>query len=286
MNQTPKSKHNQIIFILSTIAFILIIFIVIQYFFKKKSEAFILQNDQLKTELREARIEINKYKGISEKLDLVVKEANIKIMEKESKIAKLVSENINIQKENTELKDEILEIKEDYLEVIDSLLVERGINSFLNSTIEDLENEIITLSKKVGIAELFVTENIIAAPIKESNFGRRQQTAMARKARSIKICFDILGNRIIPAGFYDIYLRIITPEGKILKHDDVSTKTFFHPVFEINAEYTAQEILNYKSEKVNKCITWNPNHSLKPGLYLVELFTDKQKLGTTTFTLK
>ena len=285
MNTTKKIKQNLVIKVLGIIASVLIITIIVQQFSNKKNKLLILQNEQFKNEIKEARIEINKYKGISEKLDLVVKEANIKIMDKESKITKLLSENINIQKENKELSNEIREIKEDYLEVIDSLLVERGINSFLNSTIEDMENEIISLSKKVGIAEQFMTENISAIPIKVSNFGRRQQTAMAKKTNSIKVCFDILENRVIQSGLYDTYLRIIAPEGKVLKHND-STNTFFHPVFEINAECTATDILNYKNERVNICITWRPDYSLKPGLYLVELFTEKQKLGTTTFTLK
>ena len=114
MNTTKKIKQNLVIKVLGIIASVLIITIIVQQFSTKKNKLLILQNEQFKNEIKEARIEINKYKGISEKLDLVVKEANIKIMEKETKIARLLSENINIQKENKEFSNEIREIKEDY----------------------------------------------------------------------------------------------------------------------------------------------------------------------------
>ena len=57
-------------------------------------------------------------------------------------------------------------------------------------------------------------------------------------------------------------------------------------MYKKDAEFTKNEIVNYKNEKMNVCISFKSDKLLKPGLYLVELFTEKQKLGTTTFTLK
>ncbi len=286
MDTKVRDKSNRVITVLSIIALILIMLIIVQYFSKKKTDKLILQNEQLEKEFREARLEINKYKDISEKLDSVIKDANIKIAEKESLIARLFTEKTAFQNENDRLKAEIRDLREDYLEAIDSLLVERGINTSLNVTIEELEDEILSLSKKVGIAELFVIENINAVILKKSPYGHPQKTAMAKKASQIKVCFDIQENLIIQRGLYDIYLRIITPDGKILAEQNENVKTFIHPVFKVKTEYTMPDVINYNNTKTNKCISLRPAYSLKPGLYLVEIFTENQKIGTTTFTLK
>ncbi len=286
MNTEPKKSKNIIIIVLSIIAFILITTIVIQRLSSSKNKLLTLENEQVKKEIREARVEINRYKGISKKLDEVVNKANTQIAEQEKKISRIFAEKTVLQKENAMLSDEIREIKEDYLEVIDSLLVERGINSVLNSKIEELEDEIGTLSEKVGVAELMVIENTKVMPLKESTFGSKRQTAMAKKATIVKVCFDILENKVIAPGFQDIYLRIISPDANVLKEDDETVKTFVHPVYKKKAEYSRSEIVNYKNEKISMCISFQSAGSLKTGLYLVELFTENQKLGTTTFTLK
>ncbi len=286
MDTKPHKKQNLVIIILCLIASVLIITILVQHFSSKKNKLLVLQNEEIRKEIRDARVEINKYKGISEKLDIVVKNANNKINEQEEKIIKLISKSADLKKENNEFKNEIRDIKKDYLEVIDSLLVEKGTNSILNSKIEELENEIETLSGKVGLAKLFIIENIVAVPIKESIYGNRRQTAMAKKTSILRVCFDILENKVIAPGFHDIYLRVISPDAIILKENDESTNTFLHPVYKKNVEYSMREIINYKNEKINMCIKLPSARTLKPGLYMVELFTENQKLGTTTFTLK
>ena len=94
---------------------------------------------------------MNNFKGISNRIDQVVKGANLKIENKEKQIAELRRERSLQEKKNImmvqELVHEVDSIKELYLNSIDSLLVERESRKAINSKIEILE-DIINLPVK------------------------------------------------------------------------------------------------------------------------------------------
>lgn len=50
--------------------------------------------------------------------------------------------------------------------------------------------------------------------------------------------------------------------------------------------YGKKRLLAEKNIALNTCISWDNPESIAPGVYIVELFTDTQKLAISTFTLK
>ncbi len=291
--ETEKNKNiNRLASVLAIIIILSVSFNFIQFYRKNnygKSQSIFFQNELFRSEVRKSRIEINKYKGITNELDQIVKEANEEIAKKENKIYKLLSQNTNLQKENVDLKNEIKEIKEIkevYLEEIDSVLLEVNLNKMLTEKIGEMEDVISELNYKLGLASGFTLDNIEAITLKEKVHGQAQKTALAKKTKVINVCFDLLENKLIKKDYYDIYIQIINPKSEILIEDNNATNIFKDPVTKKKAAFSATKVITYNNEKLHNCIRFHPNEDLMIGVYLVEIYTNTEKIGTTTFTLK
>lgn len=272
---------------------ILLIFsIVINVFLLRKNsdkniEQILLQqkNEQIVQKLQTAKNEINKFRGMSTKLDEVVKDATQKLEEKERKIRILLNDKELKKSENQKLLHEIDSIKERYFDIIDSLLLTKELNKSLNNTIDLMVDKISELNTKLGYASRLNGDNFTVRSLKKGFANKETQTAIAKRTIKIKICFDLLDNKVTEPGMKDIYFRILTPDAIVLSESD-DTLTFMHPELKQMVAYTKVEVVNYKNQKITVCSNWSDTEQYKPGLYIVEVFTKDNKLGMTTFTLK
>lgn len=243
------------------------------------------KNEQIAQKLESAKNEIKKFKGISVKLDEVVEDATKKLEEKEQKIRVLLGEKKLKEEENLRLINEIDSIKEKYFDVIDSLLIARQQNKSLNNTINLMSDRIDDLSTKLGYARRLNVENLTIKPLKRSFANKEMQTGIAKRTLKIKICFDVMDNKVADPGMKDFYIRILTPEAEVLT-DAEAPLTFMHPELKQKVVYSMAETINYKNQKTDVCVNWQGTEQYKPGLYIVEIFTKDNKLGTTTFSLR
>ncbi len=218
-------------------------------------------------------------------MDEVVKDATQKLEEKEQKIRTLLSEKQLKEDENQKLLDEVAAIREKYFDSIDSLLLAKQINKSLNNTISGMSNIIDELSIKLGYASRLNVESLTVKPLKKSFANKEMQTALAKRTLKLKICFDVMDNKVADPGMKDFYIRILTPNAEVLSDSD-EPLTFMHPELKQKVVYSKAETINYKNQKTNICFKWVGTEKYKPGLYIVEVFTKENKLGMTTFTLK
>lgn len=242
-------------------------------------------NLKLSSRIRNVQNELNKYKGLNAHLDDVVDEANKKIEKQEHKIYRLSADKEKAIKESEQLMTKINQLHEQYLDVIDSLLLEQQQNAAVQQTVNNLEEEINLLKERIGRATLFIADNEKVQAEKVRASGQKHPTALARKTTSLQVCFDLVENKIIKPGDYTMYMRVLSPEAIVLTDNNNSGK-FMHPELNKKVDYTISKNIKYQNDKINVCINWDNPQSLKPGVYVVELFTEKQKLGTSTLTLK
>ncbi|HAF29456.1 MAG TPA: hypothetical protein DCG75_10455 [Bacteroidales bacterium] len=242
-------------------------------------------NAQIAQKLQMAKNEMNKFRGVSTKMDEVVKDATQKLEEKERKIRVLLNDKKLKEAESQRLLHEIDSIREKYVDVIDSLFIARQLNKTLNGTINFMVNRIDELSTKLGYASRLDIDGLTVNPLKKSFANKEMQTAIAKRTIKIKICFDVMDNKVTDPGMKDFYIRILSPDAEVLSDSDAPL-TFIHPEFKQKVVYSQQETVNYKNQKINVCSNWAGTENYKPGLYIVEVFTKENKLGMTTFTLK
>ncbi|MFH1320101.1 MAG: hypothetical protein ABII90_05535 [Bacteroidota bacterium] len=247
----------------------------------------------LEKELQATVTELEKYKGISARLDSVVDEANTKIKAQEAKITKLGQEAKSSKELTAQLQveiDNLLKLKIEYLEKIDDLLMKneklKSQNLGLNKTIGGLQSEIRTLKGKIALGENLLADNMAIKPIKKNLVGNFTRTAMAKKTKKIEVCFDVLENKLAKKGKQTVYIKIITPEGVTILDKAAGSDKIERPESITDNLYTTYVNIVYANVKQNVCIEWIASQNYKAGTYFVELYTKQNKMGVASFALR
>jgi hypothetical protein len=210
---------------------------------------------------------------------------NTSVEEQEKKIRAVLSDKKILEADNQKLIQEIDAIKEKYVDAIDSLFVAKQLNKSLNNTLDLMYDRIDELNTKLGYASRLSVDGIQVTPLKKTFANKEAQTAIAKRTQKIKICFNLLDNKVADPGMKDLYIRILTPDAEVLSDSDPKL-TFKHPELKQDVVYTTEETVNYKNKTESICVKWQGTELYKPGLYIVEVFSKDNKLGMTTFTLK
>ena len=185
-------------------------------------------------------------------------------------------------------------IMKGYIHTIDSLNTANiNLTNSLNKTSNELskvqtENKTIKtqneeLQQTVALGSILQTSNFITQAIRVKNSGKQTETSRASRANMLKGCFTILENKISSAGNKFIYLRVISPEGKVLPQQKKETIAIDQ---EGEIEISAKREINYQNQNTDVCVFYEIETPLKAGKYSVEVYAENEKIGVTSFALK
>ena len=185
-------------------------------------------------------------------------------------------------------------IMKGYIHTIDSLNTANiNLTNSLNKTSNELskvqtENKTIKtqneeLQQTVALGSILQTSNFITQAIRVKNSGKQTETSRASRANMLKGCFTILENKISSAGNKFIYLRVISPEGKVLPQQKKETIAIEQ---EGEIEISAKREINYQNQNTDVCVFYEIDTPLKAGKYSVEVYAENEKIGVTSFALK
>lgn len=221
---------------------------------------------------------------------------NAKLEKEQERIKELVEKIKNIKQANSyqiaQYKKELgtlREIMKSYIVQIDSL---NTMNKSLTAenikvkteyqkariTNKELENKNQDLSEKVSVASIIKVKNLSVLPINKKS----KEVNKASKVEKIKVCFTLEENAITPAGTKDVYLRIARPDELVLASSENNLFSYQGNTI----VYSAKRQVEYQNQNVDLCIYWKNDEELIPGQYMVDLFTDGNMIGSTTFVLK
>ncbi|PKP46036.1 MAG: hypothetical protein CVT95_07685 [Bacteroidetes bacterium HGW-Bacteroidetes-12] len=140
------------------------------------------------------------------------------------------------------------------------------------------------LSGIVTVASYLKAQGLTASGIKVKSDNTGKENDRAKKIDKIRTSFTIQKNTITIPGKKWIYVRILTPDGRVLseKTDD-SNKFDFNGV---RGLYSAKKEIDYKNEELNVTIDWIKTEEFPVGEYNVEVYADGVDIGKTKFSLK
>jgi len=165
----------------------------------------------------------------------------------------------------------------------ENVVVKTELNSEKNKT-KDLTEKNENLTDLVTVASYLKTSNLTAYGIKVKSDNTGKTTDRVKKTNKIRTEFTILKNSITIPGSKLIYVRILTPDGKVLseKTDD-SNKFDFNGV---RGLYSAKKQIDYNNEQMSLTIDWKKIEEFPVGEYNVEVYADGVDIGKTKFSLK
>jgi hypothetical protein len=239
--------------------------------------------------------ELERYKGINDSLDKVITSGEVKIgsLEDEIKALQKVVKKDNSQKMTLEAKiKERDKLVEEYLERIDQVVTENNLlkeqNDALTKNLTTNQEKVVQLEGKVNTASVLKTEYVKISPMKNKFMSDKlQETVMARKVVSFKVCFTVLENQVASKGDKMVYLRIIAPDGKVVGTPDTGSAKF-KTAAGTEELFTLGKSFSFDGMKSEQCLAYEvaKKNTFIPGDYTFEIYVDGNLTSATGKTLK
>ena len=259
--------------------------------YEQRVDTLIIERVNVEKELNDTRSELGNYKGMNKQLDSLLADANLKVDEQDKRIKNLIKSEKNAANLNAKLRgelDELRRMREEYLGKIDSLLITSQAlaveKEMLSSSVKTLSQN---LESTVNTASVLAAEYFKTTSYKKKSEGKYTTTALAKRTNKVEVCFDVLENKIARAGEKKIYLRILTPDGKIMGERAAGSGTFKKGGSGEEEMYSASATINYANTKQNVCVAYEEAERIYPkGTYSIEIYVDGNMSGATSLTLK
>ncbi len=165
---------------------------------------------------------------------------------------------------NIALKQENEQVKRDYEEK--------------SAKVEQLENTTQELNKQLDKGSVVKGRGLSVVALNSNG----KDTPRSSRARQLKTCFSLVENAIAKTGPMNVYIRVLGPDGILLT--DGTQETFICEGEQLI--YSAVREVDYQGQELQVCIYFSPGAEFTKGVYTVEAFTEKGKIGITEVYLK
>ena len=185
-------------------------------------------------------------------------------------------------------------IMKGYIQTIDSLnTLNVGLRTDLETTNKTLTNvsterdelkeKTTKLESKVAAGARLNAFNIYTSGMKYKLDGSLKENETAGKVAKVRSCFTIGENAIAQSGTKNIYLQVITPDGKVLYQRSSNVIN----IDGANILYSDKKEIDYQNQSIDVCVYYDTNGAdLVKGNYVVKLYADGAVIGKDSFTLK
>jgi hypothetical protein len=253
-----------------------------------------VERDNVKNELLALKDEYANLQTHDAKLQAEIEQKKLEIEELLKQAEKHKGDAYVIAKLKKETET-LRQIMKGYIHTIDSLntlnktlIVEKnGVIRELNTEkdkTKTLNKEKEDLQATINKGSILTCFNITATGINLKSGGKKQvATSKAKRADLIKVSYSLGENKIAKSGSKDVFVRIITPDGKEMakSYDDN-----FRFIFNNSAGYYAGKTsINYNNTEIGGTTLCEGSQPLIPGKYQIEITADGAVIGQTTLTL-
>lgn len=254
-------------------------------------------NNELQSELDSLLAEHEKIKAQYGSLTEKLSEQDSIIMANAAEIEQLINSQADYRKIKKQLA-RLQNISQEYVKEMDKLYQENKALKDENTQVKaDLEQERQDkaavqksnddLHAKLNTAAVYKAYSIKSAGYNLKAKGEEEATDKAGRVKRIKTTMVLGENSLIEPGPVNIYCRIAVPgTGKVLTPGSSNTYSFVHDGQRL--QYSTKTVVNYNNKAQNVTMNWDlmsDDKAIK-GKYIVQIFTDDQMLGETSFTLK
>jgi hypothetical protein len=204
--------------------------------------------------------------------------------------AKLLLEAQTLMKQMEDDKARLQTSIDSLITINKQLYQERdSITGELTSTIQkkqrvDEENK--KMKDRIDKASILSTANIVATPIRMTKKGKEDEVKKAKDAEKLRVCFDLLQNKIAPAGETEIAIRIISPDGSTIQLQNLGSGTLRDATTGNEIPYTYTITPDYQNDTKTVCSYWAQTFKFAAGKYSVEVYEKGFLIGQSSFIMK
>ncbi|MFN8259788.1 MAG: hypothetical protein U0X41_02495 [Chitinophagales bacterium] len=179
----------------------------------------------------------------------------------------------------------------DSLVVVNKALYEdkEKISGELSATLQkkqetDEENQ--KMKDRIDKASILSTANIQSTPIRMTRKGKEDEVSKAKDAEKLRVCFDLIQNKIAPSGQTQIEVRIISPDGTTIQMQNLGSGTLKEATTGNEIPFTYTISPDYQNETKTVCSYWAQTFKFASGKYSVEVYEKGFLIGQSSFVMK
>ncbi len=148
----------------------------------------------------------------------------------------------------------------------------------------DAENQ--KMKDRIDKASILSTANIQSTPIRITKKGKENEVKKAKDAEKLRVCFDLIQNKIAPAGPTEIQVRIISPDGTTIQMQNLGSGILKEVTTGNDIPYTYTISPDFQSETKTVCSYWAQTFKFASGKYSVEVYEKGYLIGQSSFVMK
>ena len=226
-----------------------------------KNDSLVQKYDQARLKVEALLKELNAEKRSNSQNKQKIKNLEAEIATLKGIVKHYLAEIKRLGEENEGLRKEIEEISQK--------------NEQLSSAVTTATTKNEELTQKVQLAEKLTLTGVSLQAFNKKGKAEKK----VKKAKTLGVSLTITPNNTAKPGLKDVYVRITSPEGNLLKGNG----SFYAEGTQL--EYTTKRQVEYANEELSTVIYWDVNTSLTAGEYTVEIFIDGNRLTSRRFTL-
>ncbi len=201
---------------------------------------------------------------------LTAAKAKSKIADLRGEIEALTAEIERLSKENQYLKDENYVIQKQ---------VEAEQGKVAEMVVVNTE-----LTKQVAVGSRIFFKALDVLPLRDAVFGDFKTTDKISKLDKIDVNYVLANNDLASKGEKTLYFQVITPNKSTLHNSSAGSGTFNFDGSE--RMYTVKKIVNFQNANEKGSLSIPKTDGMTAGKYILNVFSDDHKMGSSEFTLK
>lgn len=139
----------------------------------------------------------------------------------------------------------------------------------------------------LDLAGFILSKDITITGVRKRNSGKDAEGQNAKHTEMLKICFDVLPNRLSAGKDQTFLLRIIGPNGKVLFDSQNGSGEFINKEKPDDNLYSKAVTFKYDGGEVEShCVYWEQADEFKAGTYTVKVYHNGYLSSRSSFTLK
>lgn len=201
-------------------------------------------------------------------------------------ISQLSNQRISLQNAVDSLNSLNIELERDNIALLqEKEVIETNLEE-VTEVATQLETEVGDLREEKELASILSAKNMSAIGIKIKGNGKEVNANKASGTKKLKICFDLLENKIAPEGPTRMHVRIIGPDGVTLTLQSMGSGTFKDAETGEPMQYTYEIAPEFNNEGKTVCSYWDQNVAYAKGTYQATVYQKGFKIGETSFQLR
>lgn len=254
--------------------------------------------DDLKVIEDELRVNLELKSGQNAKLDSIIQLRNSEIQQQVTQIRNLLSKGKVTQSQLRNATKQIVAFKQQVARLTAEIEELSTQNQYLkdeNYVMQkqiDAEKEInkkITdenteLTKKVRVGSRIFLSKIEVLPMRESLIGGFKITDRLAKTDKIQFTCVLGNNDLAKQGDMTLFFQVITPNKSTLVSSNSTSGTFNSDGGE--RMYTVKKVVNFQNKNEKVSFSLPKTDGMSKGTYVVNVFSQFNKMGTTKFILR